>query len=325
MSTRWTELEAAQWLRQPGPADNKYGLGVLGVRTGSAQYPGAAVLTVSAGWRTGVGLLRYVPPAGDAEPPFGLPSPASAVLAARPETVFGAADSRACDAWLIGSGTDPAARSAAETAILSELLSGPQPVVVDAGALGVVADRALSAPNAAAPRTPTILTPHAGEFARLWQQLGMGTPPTALKEPFDTVQRSAAATELATALGATVLLKGTVSICATPGGIALHTGPATPRLATAGSGDVLAGILGALVTLNAERVQAQPELLGALGSTAALLHDLAAHHAAGSAPVAREARARAAVTRRLGAPILALDIAAALPTAIADLLTRATA
>lgn len=319
MSTRWTESDAAQWLRQPRPADNKYGRGVLGVRTGSAQYPGAAVLSVSAAWRIGIGLLRYVPPLDDSAPPFGLPSPAAAVLAARPETVFGIGGSRGCDAWLVGSGTDPDARSTADTEALNGLLRGPQPVVVDAGALGLIA--ALRDPDhhASQLQAPTILTPHAGEFARLWQQAGLGEVPAALHEPFDTVQRSAAASRLAATLGATVLLKGTVSICATPGGITLHTGPASPRLATAGTGDVLAGILGALVALGAERVQNNPELLGELGSTAALLHDRAALLASGSAPVSRGSGTGAAAKAGIGHPILALDVADAIPAALASL------
>ncbi|WP_277425201.1 ADP-dependent NAD(P)H-hydrate dehydratase, partial [Leucobacter chromiireducens] len=181
-----TPSDVAGWLRRPGAHDDKYRRGVLGVRTGSAAYPGAAVLGVGAAWRTGVGLLRYVPPTADPAPPYGLMTPAAAVLAASPETVFGAPqDARQCDAWLLGSGTDPDTRSAAETAALTELLAGPAPVVVDAGALGLAAE--LRGGGGSPAETPLILTPHAGEFARLWRGAGLGDPPAALREP-DAVQ-----------------------------------------------------------------------------------------------------------------------------------------
>ncbi|MBL3699838.1 ADP-dependent NAD(P)H-hydrate dehydratase [Leucobacter luti] len=320
MSARWPERAAAGWLRPPGPADTKYRRGVLGARTGSAQYPGAAVLTVSAAWRVGTGLVRYVPPVHDQAPDYGLPAPAAAVLAARPETVFGEHPGRPCDAWLLGSGTDPAVRSTEETARLRELLRGPAPVVIDAGALELLLD------GPAAARLPRIITPHAGEFARLWSGAGLGPLPEALHEPFETVQRGAAALRLAAALGVTVLLKGAISISASPGGRALHTGPATSRLASAGTGDVLAGILGGLVAQHAARMRSAPELLCELGATAALLHDRAARAAAtaGGTPPARGDAALGDAAREHEheheheheQPILALDVARAIPQAV---------
>ena len=329
----WRPRNAAALLRTPGPHDDKYRMGVLGVRTGSNAYPGAAVLGVEAAWRTGAGMVRYEPPLDDGSPAFGLPGPAAAVLAARPETVFGAARDSHTDAWLIGSGSDPAARSAEETALLRELLAGAAPVVVDAGALGLGAGvRAgesvgvLAGSDAAARagadavsgaamgagmvRAPRILTPHAGEFAALWTAAGLGPLPTdagqrrspRLTEDEDA--RADAAARLAAATGATVLLKGSVTVSATPGGFVARVGPATPRLATAGTGDVLAGILGALVAAHAAQVRADPELLGPLGATASLVHDAAARRAAG--PESR--------------PVTALDVARAVPAAAASLL-----
>lgn len=303
MTERWTDADAAPWLRPPGPADSKYRRGVLGVRAGSAQFPGAAVLAASAGWRTGVGLLRYVPPLNDPGSSFGLPSPAAAVLAARPETVFGEPARRPCDAWLVGSGTDPETRSPAERAAVLKLFTDAAPVVVDAGALGLVVEARSGALHPADAAAPLILTPHAGEFARLWRQAGLGPSPAALDDPLDAAARAAAAQRLAVALGATVLLKGAVTINATPGGRRYYAGPATARLATAGTGDVLAGILSALAALHAARVRAEPELLGELGVTAALLHDRAARIASGAT----------------GRPIVALDVADALPDAVAAL------
>ncbi|MBL3687930.1 NAD(P)H-hydrate dehydratase [Leucobacter zeae] len=294
MTESWTRELGAAWLRRPGPHDHKYTRGVLGVRTGSSQYPGAAVLGVSAALGTGIGMVRFVP-AHDAPPPDGLPTPAAAVLAAHPEAVCAAGRA---DAWLIGSGTDPALRDAAETAELREVLRGDAPVVVDAGALDLV-------PDLGPARAPLILTPHAGEFDRLWEQGGLepldaptGRAPLAVR-----VERSR---RLARALGAAVLLKGPTSVCAAPDGRVHESGPATPWLATAGTGDVLAGVLGALVAARADAVRADPGLLAEAGATAARVHDAAARLAAGD-PSGDGS----------GIPITAGQLAAALPRAAA--------
>ncbi|WP_053385477.1 ADP-dependent NAD(P)H-hydrate dehydratase [Leucobacter celer] len=298
MSERWSPGRAAEWLRRPGPRDHKYTRGLLGISTGSARYPGAAVLGVSAAWRTGIGMVRYAP-AHDEDPPYGLPSPAAAVLAARPETVFG--EGR-CDAWLIGSGTDPAHRAPAEEAALLELLRGDRPVVVDAGALDLV-------PRLERGYAPLILTPHAGEFDRLWESAGLEPLPDS-SAGASVPRRAELARRLAAALRSTVLLKSSTSVCATPGGRTLVHGPATPWLASAGTGDVLAGIIGALVAGHATAVRADPELLGELGATAALLHDSAARIAAADPS-----------GTGTGRPASALDIAEAIPAAWAGIAT----
>ena len=146
----WTVQDAARVLRRPTDADDKYSRGVLGIRTGSDAYPGAAVLGVEAAWRTGVGMVRYLGPQ----------VPTSLVLQRRPETVT--VDGRV-QAWLIGSGTDAADRSDAETGALRGILSSSLPVVVDAGALDLT-------PQATA---PLIVTPHGREHARLRAVLGL--------------------------------------------------------------------------------------------------------------------------------------------------------
>ena len=89
----WGAADAARHIRVPGPEDNKYTHGVLGVVTGSENYPGAAVLGVEAAHRTGIGLVRFL----------GEKAPADLVLARRPETVT---VSGAVDAWLVGSGIE---------------------------------------------------------------------------------------------------------------------------------------------------------------------------------------------------------------------------
>lgn len=294
----WRASDAAAFLSSPGPDAHKYSRGVLGLRTGSSRYPGAAVLGAEAAWRTGIGLVRYFTPLGDPAPAHGLPSPAAAILAKRPETVcsFGSdEDHHPCDAWLMGSGTDPDTRDSAERLALLELLAGTTPVVVDAGALDLVhAARAACRLNA-----PVIITPHLGEFRKLWLSAWpKGTSPK-MPEP------EQAASTLATHLGVTVLLKGSRSISAAPTGISFAHGPATPWLATAGTGDVLAGILGALAANHASQIHEHPELLTKLGATAAMLHDTAARIASGDATACGK-----------GGPITGLDVAQSLSQAV---------
>jgi NAD(P)H-hydrate repair Nnr-like enzyme with NAD(P)H-hydrate dehydratase domain len=211
--------------------------------------------------------------------------PTSLVLQRRPETVT--ADGRV-QAWLIGSGTDAAHRSDADTAVLRGVLAGELPVVVDAGALDLAA-------HAAAPR---IVTPHGREHARLRAMLGLGED-----VPTTDAGRAASARETAAALGATVVLKGAVTIVASPAGWVTAVSAGTPWLATAGTGDVLAGAIGAVVA-----GAASAEELGPLAATGVWLHGRAASLAAGDLGAD-------------GGPITALDVAAALPRAVAEALS----
>ena len=293
MALEWTAEHAAGVLRMPTASDDKYSRGVLGVRTGSERYPGAAVLGVEAAHRTGLGMVRYLGPE----------RPTALVLARRPETVT--ADGRV-QAWLIGSGTDASERRAAETRALRDLLAGEVPVVVDAGALDLVAD----APGGAPWRAPVVVTPHDRELARLRDAAGLAA--VDLTEP--GVDRTAAAVDTARALGVTVLLKGARTVVATPAGVARTVTSPTPWLATAGTGDVLGGILGALVAGAAGAAEAgeeasvlDVEALGALAATAALVHGRAA---------------AAASAARAGGPITALDVAEAVASVIGALLHR---
>lgn len=293
MALEWTAEHAAGVLRMPTASDDKYSRGVLGVRTGSERYPGAAVLGVEAAHRTGLGMVRYLGPE----------RPTALVLARRPETVT--ADGRV-QAWLIGSGTDASERRAAETRALRDLLAGEVPVVVDAGAIDLVAD----APGCAPWRAPVVVTPHDRELARLRDAAGLAA--VDLTEP--GVDRTAAAVDTARALGVTVLLKGARTVVATPAGVVRTVTSPTPWLATAGTGDVLGGILGALVAGAAGAAEAgeeasalDVEALGALAATAALVHGRAA---------------AAASAARAGGPITALDVAEAVASVIGALLHR---
>ena len=117
------QADAAAWIAVPGPDDDKYSRGVLGLVTGSERYPGAAVLGAEAALHTGVGMLRYLGGARDA------------VLARRPEAVT--AEGRV-QAWVLGSGIDP------DDPLLGErmraALAEGVPTVLDAGALDLAGD-----------------------------------------------------------------------------------------------------------------------------------------------------------------------------------------
>ncbi len=269
--------------RWPVPAedDDKYSRGVLGAIAGSESYPGAAVLAVSGAVRAGVGMVRYVGPRRAAD----------LVLAHRPETVVHALGSDTslprADAWLVGSGLPEATATDLRIAVA---LTSDVPCVVDAGAIA----RAASA--LAASRTPdhsperTLMTPHERELTRACAAIGV-------RVDLDGTQqsRAAAARTLAEATGAVILLKGSRTVVVAPDEPMLEPPPAPAWLATAGSGDVLAGIAGALL---AQGVEAQWA-----GAMASFVHAEAARAASG------------------GGPIAALDIAGALPGTIASLLS----
>ncbi|WP_193046124.1 NAD(P)H-hydrate dehydratase [Mycolicibacterium baixiangningiae] len=207
----------ARWPR-PGPKDDKYTQGVTGVMAGSSTYPGAAILCTGAAVAATSGMVRYVG------------SAAAEVVSHWPEVVAAptAAAAGRVQSWVVGPGlgTDEAGAAALCFALDTDL-----PVIVDADGLtllaahpGLVADRS----------APTVLTPHAGEFARL-----------AGSSPGEDRVRSAR--RLAEQFGATVLLKGNVTVVAEPDGRAFLNPAGGAWAATAGSGDVLSGMIGALL------------------------------------------------------------------------------
>jgi len=267
---------AALW-PVPGPADHKYSRGVLGVVAGTPAYPGAAVLTVSAAALSGVGMVRYVGPSAVAR----------SVLAARPEVVAG--EGRV-QAWLLGPGVDPEHPKQARrlTRALHAALAEGVPAVLDAGALAL-------APRELAPWC--VLTPHAGELATLLGRLGEDVARTAVEaEPLRWARRAHELT------GATVLLKGSTTVVVGAGGAVYAQADAPGWLATAGSGDVLAGVLGALLAGRAADVLDDPPLAAALAAAAALVHG------------------RAAEVAVPGGPVTALGVAHAVPATVAGLL-----
>lgn len=212
---------AALWPR-PGPRDDKYTQGVVGVAAGSAAYPGAAILSSGAAVAATSGMVRY---AGSA---------AAEVVSHWPEVVAAASVEEAgrVQAWVIGPGLGT---GEAALATLTWVLGTDLPVIVDADGLTMLAAH----PDLVRQReAPTVLTPHAGEYERF----GLG--PVA-------DDRVAAARRLADALDATVLLKGNVTVIAEPRESSTATAYLNPAggswAATAGSGDVLSGIIGALL------------------------------------------------------------------------------
>ncbi len=235
----------------PGPRDDKYTQGVVGVLAGSAHYPGAAVLCAGAAVAATSGMVRYVG------------SAAAEVVSHWPEVVA-ASDPPAAgrvQAWAVGPGlgTDEAAMAALTFALDSDL-----PAIVDADGLTLLAEH----PHLVTRReAPTVLTPHAGEYARL-----AGEPPGD--------DRVAAACRLAEQMGATVLLKGNVTVIAEPGGRTFLNPAGGAWAATAGSGDVLSGVIGALLAAGVVPAEA--------AAAAAFVHARAANASAadpGPAPV----------------------------------------
>ncbi|GAB3508326.1 NAD(P)H-hydrate dehydratase [Phytohabitans suffuscus] len=244
----WPDIE--RWWPRLEAASEKYTRGVVGVATGSATYPGAAVLSVGGALAGPAGMVRY---AGGA---------AADVLRHHPSVIATkrVADAGRVQAWVCGSGlgTDEAAATEVRTVLATSL-----PVVLDADALTLLVDGSM-ADQLRGRDAPIVVTPHDREFARL-----AGGEPGA--------DRVGAALRLASWMNAVVLLKGDRTIVATPSGNAWANPTGTAALATGGTGDVLAGLLGSLL---AARVS--PERAAVM---AAYLHGLAGREAARHGPV----------------------------------------
>lgn len=243
--------DVAALVPRPGPDDHKYSRGVVGVRAGSATYPGAALLCVAGASSGLVGMVRYVGSAADR------------VRAAHPEVV---GDGRV-QAWVVGpGGGDEAAEQ------LAAVVGGGVPVLVDADGLAHVR-----------PGQAAVLTPHAGELARM----------------LDTAREDVEARPLAHArlaaerYDAVLLLKGRHTLVVAPDGRTRVTTTGLPWLATAGAGDVLSGLVGALLAAGLDPWDA--------ASVGSWLHGAAATLASG------------------GGPLVAGDVAAALPAVVRSL------
>ncbi len=201
--------DVAPLLPRPEPAAHKYTRGVVGVRAGSEEYPGAGLLCV-AGAATGLcGMVRYV----------GDPRVASRVRAAHPEVV----GAGRVQAWAVGSGGGSGAQEA-----LTEARADGVPVVVDADALA-----AMAGPLG----VPSVLTPHAGELAALTDVERVDVEARPLAHARAAAQR----------FESVVVLKGRHTLVAHPDGRVRVSTTGVPWLATAGAGDVLTGVIGSLL------------------------------------------------------------------------------
>ncbi|MEV8255112.1 ADP/ATP-dependent (S)-NAD(P)H-hydrate dehydratase [Rhodoglobus sp. NPDC076762] len=263
----WSAADAARHIALPRENDDKYTRGVLGLITGSAQYPGAAVLSVEAAARTGLGMIRYL----------GAQRAQDLVLQRRPEAVMG--EGRV-QAWLIGSGMDHANREPDADRHISTALRQNVPLVLDGGALDVVRYTTV----------PAVITPHYRELGRL------------LGEPAESIAAAPRdwAESAATKLGCTVLLKGHTTYVSN-GASTMAIAAAPAWLATAGAGDALGGILGALVATHSDEVLENPARLVGLAATASFVHG------------------RAAALTSDGGPLTILDLCRSVSRVVAEL------
>jgi hydroxyethylthiazole kinase-like uncharacterized protein yjeF len=278
--------DIADLLPRPGAESDKYRRGVLGLLAGSDKYTGAALLSTGGAVAGGAGMVRLVT----------APNAAAAVRLVHPEVVITELpgirfpdDVGRVQAWVAGPGmgTDEAAADR-----LGRVLATDLPVLIDADGLTLLSNHRELLPRPA----PTLLTPHAGELGRLLRA-----------DPADVAARRLEhARRASTEFGACVLLKGSTTVVAPPHDLdpVLINTTGTSWLATAGTGDVLAGLAGALLAQGLAAPQA--------ALCAAYLHGLAARLAA--AGTDRSGRAAAGEGGGEG-PIGASDLVAALPAA----------
>ena len=326
---------------EPGANDHKYTRGVVGLWAGSETYPGAAVLAANGAVLAGAGMVRLTAPRRVED----------LVLAARPEVVPAAGRSQAL---VLGPGVDPAdtvradelrevlrptlapARDSGGGRVADGARTGEEasdgatgavpagaPAVVDAGALSILTEL-LDEGLRCTPRH--VLTPHAGEAAALLTALAdSGTPEeTARQWNRERVEAhpAHAVREICRLSGATVLLKGATTLIAAPHHplVSVDSGPGW--MATAGSGDVLAGVLGAVLAGAAARWEREVgcAAAGADSAQGVLVDSVAAgvrlHALAGAYAAAMPG---AGVVGAGGHPVAALDIAAALGPARLEL------
>lgn len=213
-------------LSYPNPSDSKYSRGTVGFVTGSEKYPGAALLGINAAFALGIGMVRYLGPK----------SVTDLVLSNRPEVVPGLGESQAV---VLGSGISRD-EPTGQLENLQTALASASALVIDAGAMNQVDFSKL--PSVA------ILTPHHGEARWLLARFGI-----ALEKNEIAANPAAVAAKLANLTGQVVLLKGHVSFIAAPGLEPISTGPGSVHLATAGTGDILAGMIGALLAIAAAK------------------------------------------------------------------------
>lgn len=241
--------DVSKCLKKPKPFYNKYSRGVLGLVTGSNEYPGAAILSASAASHANIGMVRYAGPLRTQ----------NLVLQTSPEVVASEQLTGKIDAITVGSGIPDADHcnteaSANQRKYIASILAqyakennnskeqsisqkdNLPPICVDAGALDLLPKQVC---------TKVVLTPHAGELSSLFTRYDLNISAQQISSnPTHYAQKAADLTR------ATVLVKGATTVVASPSELhsPIYIAKCAPSwLATAGSGDVLAGILGALL------------------------------------------------------------------------------
>lgn len=267
---RWDAPDVADLYPWPSAADHKYTRGVVGIEAGSRAYPGAGYLACRGALAVGAGMVRYL---GElTEIPHTVPEVVTQPGRVQ-ALVVGSGDSGA----LVLNGATPEARAV--------------PLILDAGALRLLKTRGDMRDRPGG----VVATPHAGELADLLD----------IRRHEVEADPATAARRAARELGAVVLLKGATTVVATPErGPVIAVNSGTPWLATAGTGDVLAGVAGALVAMCQARAEAEGRALSArelaeASASAAWLHGAAACEIGGPLRASRLGDALARVIRRL--------------------------
>lgn len=331
----------ARYLLKPEADSHKYSRGVVRIIAGSQRFPGAGLLCVAGASHSGVGMIRLNAPE----------RVENLVLAAHPQIVpDGPALTGTCDALVLGPGLDA---QKADWEAAAQLLENT-PAVIDASALEPVC--ALVKEGKLRLRAHHILTPHDGELARclnLFAGTNTGEIAGKLADKADKPlgkfasqtspalqRRIQGAQQLAALTGACVLAKGNRTVVVDAEAQVYLLPAATPWLATAGSGDVLAGLMGGLLALNVRAgagsgggVDAQGRgapaasaaaLAPEIAQLAARLHALAGQLAAEAtgpkptevtAPKPTDATGPKSAGAVVAHPITAPEIAAAIPNA----------
>ena len=315
--------DASKCLKKPNESSNKYSRGVLGLVTGSNAYPGAAVLSAKSASRSNIGMVRYAGPL----------RAQNLVLQAVPEAVVSDCLQGKVNAITVGSGIPdyehcnddstksqrdyildllkPYSTHSACSAQNQENTNLP-PVCVDAGALDLLPKKVCE---------KVVLTPHALELSKLLKRYNLDfSAENIAKNPVEFAQKAANLT------GATVLLKGSTTVASAKNlNLPIFTCKYGPSwLATAGSGDVLAGLLGALLAQNNCELN-QNANYALIAASAAVIHGLAANLAARSYEKSYEKSVYNNCTNyenceNIEHPIVASDIIDALPYALGSLI-----
>lgn len=336
-SVTLTDISGA--VAYPGSGDSKYTRGVVGLITGSDKYPGAAVLGVTAAAKAGAGYIRYM----------GTEYTQQLVLQSRPEPVMGISPRSHIDAWVIGSGmADTGSASVGEArhemaeAVLDACAgaggSGTGTSgygVVDAGALPYFAQAAVryAVPGAGSVRN-AVVTPHAGEAVSMLEIFGYDADRTEVEGDPEKY-----AVLLAQKLGCGVVLKGSPTVIFSPDAPYPVCLSATHWLATAGTGDVLAGIMGTFLAQNSEAISKGEKGIQTVAAAAVFIHSLAAGLASEDdlsverlfsgdmqklrGDIRQDKQGReSGQSAQEGHPITAMDVCTQIPSAVGLVLSR---